>query len=158
LEDQGEVFVADIHADRLIYLEDPALYLPAQKDGLGRKRMLYHSNAHALEVRKWVKRQPASAWRKKTLRGTTKGELLVEVLHRRVWLWDRKSSVARCWHLIVRREIRVDLAVIGLLIQNAGDAIPNRRRETSGLRRRQTGFARHPLPIPSNILIISSLN
>jgi SRSO17 transposase len=118
LDDQGEVFVADIHADRLIYLEDPALYLPAQKDGLGRKRMLYHSNAHALEVRKWVKRQPASAWRKKTLRGTTKGELLVEVLHRRVWLWDRKSSVARCWHLIVRREINSS-ATIKYSLSNA---------------------------------------
>jgi SRSO17 transposase len=65
----------------------------------------YQSDAHALEVRKWVKRQPASDWRKKTLRGTTKGDLVVEVLHRRVWLWDRKSPVARCWHLIVRREI-----------------------------------------------------
>jgi SRSO17 transposase len=118
LEDQGEVFVADIHADRLIYLEDPALYLPAQKDGLGRKRMLYHSNAQALEVRKWVKRQPASAWRKKTLRGTTKGELLVEVLHRRVWLWDRKSSVARCWHLIVRRELNSS-ATIKYSLSNA---------------------------------------
>jgi SRSO17 transposase len=105
LEDQGEVFVADIHADRHIYLHDPALYLPAQKQGLGRKRVNYQSDAHALEVRKWVKRQPASDWRKKTLRGTTKGDLVVEVLHRRVWLWDRKSPVARCWHLIVRREI-----------------------------------------------------
>jgi SRSO17 transposase len=111
LEDKGEVFVADIHADRLIYLEDPALYLPAQKNGLGRKRLLYHSNAHALEVRKWVKRQPASAWRKKTLRGTTKGDLVVEVLHRRVWLWDRKSSAARCWHLIVRREINSPVTI-----------------------------------------------
>jgi hypothetical protein len=39
------------------------------------------------------------------LRETTKGELVVEVLHRRVWLWDKKSPTARCWHLIVRREV-----------------------------------------------------
>jgi hypothetical protein len=42
---------------------------------------------------------------KKTLRDTTKGDLVVEVLHRRVWLWDRKSPTARCRHLIVRREV-----------------------------------------------------
>lgn len=105
LADQGEVFVADIHSDRHIYPDDPALYLPTQKDGRGRKRVIYQSDAHSIEVRKWVKRQPASAWRKKTLRDTTKGELVVEVLHRRVWLWDKKSPTARCWHLIVRREV-----------------------------------------------------
>src|SRR5262245_56212862 len=46
----------------------------------------------------------ASAWRKKALRSTTKGKLVIEVLHRRVWLWDRKSPTAHCWHLLVRRE------------------------------------------------------
>ena len=104
LEDQGEVFVADIHSDRQIYPKDPALYLPPQ-EGPGRRFVNYQSDAHSIEVRKWVKRQPASAWRKKTLRGTTKGDLVVEVLHRRVWLWDKRSSAARCWHLIVRREL-----------------------------------------------------
>ena len=58
-----------------------------------------------LEVRKWVKKQPASAWRKKTLRNTTKGDLIVEVLHQRVWLWDKYSPNGHCWHLIVRREM-----------------------------------------------------
>ena len=86
-----------------VYLTDPAPYLPPQ--GLGRPRVRYHSDAHPIGVRKWVKRQPASAWRKKTLRSTTKEKLVVEVLHRRVWLWDRYSPIAHCWHLIVRREI-----------------------------------------------------
>jgi hypothetical protein len=31
LEDQGEIFVADIHSDRQMYPDDPALYLPAQR-------------------------------------------------------------------------------------------------------------------------------
>ena len=103
LEAQGETFVADIHSDRHIYLTDPAPYLPPQ-DG-GRPRVRHHSNAQAIEVRKWVKKQPASAWHRKTLRSTTKGKLTVEVLHRRVWLWDKHSSWSHCWHLIVRREV-----------------------------------------------------
>ncbi len=57
LEDQGEIFVADIHSDRQIYPDDPELYLPAQKDGPGRKRVIYHSDAHSIEVRKWVNRR-----------------------------------------------------------------------------------------------------
>ena len=32
-------------------------------------------------------------------------KLTVEVLHRRVWLWDKHGSRSHCWHLIVRREI-----------------------------------------------------
>jgi hypothetical protein len=103
LQGQGEIFLADVHSDRHIYLTDPAPYLPPP--GLGRPRVRYHSDVQAIEVRKWVKKQPASEWRKKTLRSTTKGDLIVEVLHRRVWLWDKHSPTAHCWHLIVRREV-----------------------------------------------------
>jgi SRSO17 transposase len=105
LQSQGETFLAEIHADRHIYLTDPAPYLPSQKAGHGRPRLHYHSDAKAIEVRKWLKKQAASAWRKKTLRSTTKGKLIVEVLHRKVWLWDKHSPTAHCWHLIVRREV-----------------------------------------------------
>ncbi len=103
LQTQGETFVADIHSDRHIYLTDPAPYLPPQ--GIGPPRVRHHSDAQAVEVRKWVKKQPACAWRRKTLRSATKGKLIVEVLHRRVWLWDKHSPTAHCWHLIVRREV-----------------------------------------------------
>jgi len=105
LQAQGETFLAEIHSDRHIYLTDPAPYLPPQESGPGRPRVRYHSDAQSVEVRKWVKKQPASAWRKKTLRNATKGDLLVEVLHRRVWLWDKQGPTAHCWHLIVRREV-----------------------------------------------------
>ena len=103
LQEQGETFVADIHSDRHIYLTDPAPYLPSQ--GSGRPRIRHVSDARAVEVRKWVKSQPASRWCRKTLRSTTKGKLVVEVLHQRVWLWDKYSPSAHCWHLVVRREI-----------------------------------------------------
>jgi SRSO17 transposase len=103
LHAQGETFLAEIHSDRHIYLNDPAPYLPPQ--GPGRRRSRYHSKKNAIEVRQWVKRQPASAWRTVVLRDSTKGELTVEVLHRRVWLWDKSSPSANCWHLIVRREV-----------------------------------------------------
>ncbi len=40
-----------------------------------------------------------------TLRDSSKGKLRVEILHRRVWLWDGKEAKAHQWHLLVRREI-----------------------------------------------------
>jgi SRSO17 transposase len=104
LQAQGETFLAEIHSNRHVYLTDPQPYLPAQEFGPGRPRVRYHSDAQPMEVRKWGQKQPASAWRRKTLRNTTKGDLIVEVLHRRVWLWDKLSLSAHCWYLIVRRE------------------------------------------------------
>lgn len=103
LQMQGETFLAEIHSDRHIYLSDPAPYWPPQH--MGRPRERYHSDAQCIEVRKWLKKQPASLWHKKTLRNATKGDLVVEVLHQRVWLWDKCSPRAHCWHLIVRREV-----------------------------------------------------
>jgi SRSO17 transposase len=104
LQEQEETFLADIHSDQHIYLTDPDPYLPPQH--LGRPRIYYESDARPVEVRKWVKKQPESQWRTKTLRHTTKGDLVVEVLHQRVWLWDKYSPTAHCWHLIVRREVK----------------------------------------------------
>jgi SRSO17 transposase len=107
LNAQGEVFVADIHSDRHIYLQDPTPHLPQKKPGSGRKPLglRYHSNAQSIEVRKWLQKQPASAWQPQTLRDTTRGDLRVEVIHRRVWLWDKHGPRAHCWHLMVRREV-----------------------------------------------------
>jgi len=70
----------DFFRDNQSKRTDPAPYLPPQERGHGRPRLLYHSDAKAIEVRKWVKTQAESAWRRKTLRSTTKGKLVVEVL------------------------------------------------------------------------------
>ena len=122
LHAQGEVFVADIHSDRHIYLQDPAPHLPQQKSGFGRKPLglRYHSNAQSIEVRKWLQKQPASAWRPQTLRDTTRGDLRVEVIHRHVWLWDKHGPSAHRWHLIVRREVNSP-ATIKYSLSNADE-------------------------------------
>ena len=92
-----------IDAGEIYFGDQRVTFLPPQERG--RPRIRHVSDARPMEVRKWVKRQPASRWRRKTLRNTTKGRLVVEVLHERVWLWDKHSPTAHCWHLIVRREI-----------------------------------------------------
>jgi SRSO17 transposase len=103
LDAKGKTFVADVPSDRHIYLKDPAPYLPPQ--GPGRKRIRHQSKSKAVEVRKWTKEQPQRRWRKVTLRDSTRGDLIVEILHQLVWLWNKQSATAHSWHLIVRREI-----------------------------------------------------
>lgn len=105
LEDDGEIFMADVHKDQPIYLEDPQPVVPAKTTRKGRKRTKLVAQTKRYRVDQWRRSQPEEAWERLTLRDGTKGELQVEVLHTSVWLWDGKESAARHWHLIVRREV-----------------------------------------------------
>jgi len=107
LESDGETFMADVHKDQYMYLEDPRPVVPISSHGRGRQRTKLVAQSDRVRVDAWTKAQPATAWIRLMLRDSTKGELRVEVLHRRVWLWDGKEAQARHWHLIVRREIKV---------------------------------------------------
>ena len=105
LADNNEIFMADIHSNHRIYLEDPKPYLPLRKSNQGRKPKKLKSDVKPIRVDKWVAQQPDNAWQRISLRDTTKGKLIVEILHKRIWLWDGKEKEARNWHVIVRREV-----------------------------------------------------
>lgn len=94
-----------MHKDQRIYLEDPRPHVPERKGTRGRRPKSAVSQSPSLDVSEWVSSQEDSAWKPVELRHGTKGRLFVEILHQRVWLWDGKESEARCWHLIVRREL-----------------------------------------------------
>jgi SRSO17 transposase len=101
----GEIFVADVHKSQVIYLADPQPRVPEPKDGRGRPTQRLQAQTTGIRVDAWLARQPAEAWQRLTLRDSTRGELRVEALSQRVWLWDGEETAAHCWHLIVRREI-----------------------------------------------------
>ncbi len=105
LEGDGEVFMADVHKNQHVYLDDPRPAVSASSHSRGRKRIKPVACSEKSRVDKWRQAQPESAWTRLTLRDATKGALQIEVLHRRVWLWDGKEAQARHWHLVVRREI-----------------------------------------------------
>jgi len=44
-------------------------------------------------------------WQRLTLREGEKGLLVADYLHAPVWVWDGEEEQARCWHLLVRREV-----------------------------------------------------
>lgn len=105
LEDAGETFVTDVHKDQMIYLDEPELRIPAPTGNRGRRPSLPRCEQRPMRVDRWVKSQPEDSWTLMDVRDSTKGKVRAHFLTRRVWLWDGKESRARCWTLIVRRDL-----------------------------------------------------
>jgi len=104
LEDDGEIFMADVHKDQPIYLGDPAPYLPA-KTGRGRTPTQLVTALKPVRVDKWAAAQPEEAWQRIAFRESTKGWLKGDFLTCRVWTWDHTDTEGRLRHLVIRREI-----------------------------------------------------
>ena len=105
LDDLGELFVADVHKDQPIYLEDPVPYIPERTSPKGRTPTRRKANSTVTEVQAWAAAQPEEAWQRIATRNSTKGILQVDILVKRVWVWNKEESSARHWSLIVRREV-----------------------------------------------------
>ena len=133
LDADGEVFVADVHKDQSIYLDDPRPQVPISK-GRGRRPTRAVAQTAAQRVDAWAAAQPETAWTSVTLRDSTKGELIIEVLHRRVWLWDGTESAAHCWHLLVRRECSAPTEIKYSLSNAAPDTPVSRLAQMQGQR------------------------
>src|ERR1700734_514065 len=59
----------------------------------------------SITVEKLAEGIPPEDWTRCILRDCTRGQLRVDITTRRIWVWDGKEERARCWHLIVRREV-----------------------------------------------------
>jgi SRSO17 transposase len=105
LDDAREVFVADVHRTQRVWTTEPGLHVPPSQPGRGRPATKQQAVTESVTVEALVKTFGAADWTRCVLRDSTRGELRVDVAHRRVWLWDGAEAAARCWHLIVRREV-----------------------------------------------------
>ena len=105
LEDANETFVADVHRTQRVWTEEPGLHVPAPKPGRGRPSKKREPVTKSITVEKLAKGIPAEDWTRCFLRDCTRGQLRVDITHRRVWLWNGKEEQPRCWHLIIRREV-----------------------------------------------------
>jgi SRSO17 transposase len=104
LDGLGCHFVAGVHGDQTVYRQDPA---PKVSTWSGRGKHPVHRKAQGIPVRvaPWAASQPPEAWQRLTLREGEQGVRVAEYLHSRVWVWDGRETQARCWHLLVRREV-----------------------------------------------------
>ena len=105
LDQMHEIFMVDVHKNQRIYLEDPDPVVPPPKSHKGRKPTKLKAQIPAIRADQWAAQQANENWQRIHVRGTTKGKLLVDILHKRIWLWDGEESRAHCWHLVLRREV-----------------------------------------------------
>jgi SRSO17 transposase len=105
LDDMGEIFVADVHSDQRVWTEPPGLHVPPRKSPRGPAPSKQQASVDGITVEKLVAGFGADDWTRCVLRDSTRGKLRVDVAHRRVWVWDGEEATARCWHLVVRREV-----------------------------------------------------
>jgi SRSO17 transposase len=105
LADHGEVFVADVHKDQQIYGEDPDPRVPEKVSSRGTPPTRLQAQSTSQRVDAWAATQPPELWQKVAVRPGTKGEVRVEALQGRVWLWNGSEPKARCWHVLAIREV-----------------------------------------------------
>lgn len=133
LDDAGEVFVADVHCTQQVWAEPPGLHVPAAK-ATGRPPSRQRPSGDGIPVEKLVAGFDAADWTRTTLRDSTRGPLRVDVAHRRVWVWDGEEVTARCWHLVVRREVGSPTRIKYSLSNAPADTAPERLAQMQGER------------------------
>ena len=105
LDDEREVFLAEVHSNQAAYLANPAPVVPERRSLRGKTPSRLEAQTAPMTVIEWAAAQPVSRWRRLAVREGEKGEVVADYLKQRVWLWDGKEEAARCWHLLVRREV-----------------------------------------------------
>ena len=105
LDGEGEIFLAEVHADQTIFLADPKPMVPERVSSRGKIPCRLKAQTSSQTVTAWAETQPASAWRRLSVRTGEKGDVVAEYLTQRVFVWYGATTKARCWHLLVRREI-----------------------------------------------------
>jgi SRSO17 transposase len=111
LDDMNEVFVADVHRTQRIWTEQPQLAVPPSPPGRGRPARKQQASGEPVTVESLVKGFGAGDWTRCVLRDCTRGQLRVDLAHRQVWVWDGEEETPRCWHLIVRREVKSETTI-----------------------------------------------
>jgi SRSO17 transposase len=111
LEAMNEVFVADVHRTQRIWTEQPGLAVPPSQSGRVRPARKRRASVEPVTVESLVKGFGSGDWKRCVLRDSTRGELRVDLAHRRVWVWDGEEETPRCWHRIVRREVKSEKTI-----------------------------------------------
>jgi SRSO17 transposase len=88
LDGAGLTFLGDVHCDQYLWTADPTVDKAAKR----------------MRADAWVASQGPTAWRRIEIRRGTKGPMNVDVLHGRVWLYQRGDERAYEWHLVVTRQ------------------------------------------------------
>lgn len=103
LDDQGQFYLLDVHADQQVYLEDPKPYLPEAKAGKGRSTSRLKAKSESVKAQELWKefQEEATLYR---FRKGSKGYLKRKVWTQKIYTWDGKETQARAETLIISCE------------------------------------------------------
>ena len=106
IDDLDKAFVADIHKDKLVYLEDPKPSLPTfEHKKRGHKPKKVTTSKKPLQVCQYMKSLNDSDFKKVKIRKGTKGWIESFLYTKQVWVWDKKEEHGRKRTLIIRRSL-----------------------------------------------------
>jgi SRSO17 transposase len=123
LDDNKETFLVHIHADKLVYLEDPKPAIPAKSSGRGRTPIKLKAQTPSIRVDNLFKGINPEEMQKLTVRETTQGGLLINAYLRKVWVWDGEEKDVRQWTLFIRQDFQSP-GEIKYCLTNASDETP----------------------------------
>lgn len=101
LAEAGCRYVVDLHSDFHVYLSDPAPRIPRRKS-LGRTPERARTRKTAKTV-KSIAKSVGEAWRTKTLRTGSQGDIQYQYHREQIWIWQKGSKQAHEATLIIRR-------------------------------------------------------
>ncbi len=105
LDDAGETFLAEMHPDRAVYLDDPVHAAADESLTRVRASLRLRTTVAPTSLVAWMCAQPARQWARLSIGDGDTSRGRGDYLTRRVWIWDGKSPAARHWHLLVLREV-----------------------------------------------------
>ncbi len=103
LDDLGETFVAEVHANQRVWLDDPKPRVPCRHSAKGREPTKPQVSEKSTEVRLLAASLPSDAWQLVKVRKGTKGTLRVQAASLTIWTWDGKETRARRRILVITR-------------------------------------------------------
>lgn len=106
LHDEGKTFMIDVARNVYMYRSNPHMSLrPKKQRGSGRIRHRYKP----VKADKFRSAHGKRRWRRVEIRDSTKGVMVAEYLHKKVWFWDgSRDTRAFLCHLIIRRTAKAD--------------------------------------------------
>ena len=103
IDNQGYVYMLDIHSDTEIYLEKPELIIPEKKSNRGPNPKKLKSTITPIKVNDYLSTLKGKDWQELKVRNTAKGVLKADYHFVRAWIWDKRTHEPERRLLMIRK-------------------------------------------------------
>jgi SRSO17 transposase len=103
IEEQGYIYMLDIHSNLTIYLDKPEIAIPPASGKCGRKPSKAKPLSKSVRVDRYMSELCDDQWNSLEVRNTTKGKLRGDYHFRTVYIWDEENNRMLQRLLVIRR-------------------------------------------------------